>query len=267
MKEKALILLTNDDGIEARGLKALQECASGFGDLVIISSAYPKSGMSHAITIREPLRVMLLQDEPGLKVYRTNGTPVDGVKLALHKLLPRKPDLLLSGINHGTNSSSSILYSGTMGAALEGAIHHVPSVGLSLLDHSAAADFEGSKQVGRELIADVLEQGLPKGICLNVNIPAVPAAELKGIRLCTQANGYWQEEFEERKDPAGGSYYWLSGFFRNRDGEDGLEGSDEWALKRNYVSVVPVDTDFTAKHLLQGLEKRFSFSPAKAMEQ
>lgn len=259
MNRTPLILITNDDGIEAKGFEALISLAKEFGDVVAISSQVPMSGMSHAITIKVPLRVKLVEDSPGLKRYLTNGTPVDGVKLAFNSLLDKKPDLLISGINHGSNSSSSVLYSGTMAAAMEGAINHIPSIGFSLLDFSPDADFSASEQVVREVIGKVLDEGLPDGICLNVNIPAVKKEEIKGIKICKQANGYWKEEFEKRCDPMGHDYYWLTGFFHNREPDGEGEGSDELALKEHYVSIVPIDTDLTAYSSLEKL-KSFEMS-------
>lgn len=251
MKDRPLILVTNDDGIEAKGINSLIQVAREFGDVVAISTETPMSGMSHAITIKVPLRVTLVEQQQGFKKYLTNGTPVDCVKLAFHSLLDRRPDLVLSGINHGSNSSSSILYSGTMGAAMEAAINHIPSIGFSLLSYKPDADFVTSQQVARELINRVLEEGLPKGICLNVNVPDVSEGALKGVKICAQANGFWKEEFEKRKDPTGKDYYWLTGFFHNREPNNGGEGSDEWALANHYASVVPVNTDLTAHGLLK----------------
>jgi len=254
MNRSPLILITNDDGIEAKGFKELVSVAREFGDVVAISSQVPMSGMSHAITIKVPLRVKLLEESPGLKKYLTNGTPVDGVKLAFNSILKRKPDLLISGINHGSNSSSSILYSGTMAAAMEGAINHIPSIGFSLLDYRPDADFTASSKVAREVIGKVLMEGLPDGICLNVNVPALKAEEIKGIRICKQANGYWKEEFEKRTDPMGYEYYWLTGFFHNREPNGEGEGTDELALKEHYVSIVPIDTDLTAYSSMERLK-------------
>ena len=250
MKERPVILVTNDDGIEAKGMASLIEVAREFGDVVAISAEAPMSGMSHAITIKVPLRVTLTEDKPDLKIYLTNGTPVDGVKLAFNSLLTHKPNLVLSGINHGSNSSSSILYSGTMGAAMEGAINHIPSIGFSLLSFDPNADFAPSQQVAREVIGRVLKEGLPDGICLNVNIPEVSDGELKGIKICSQANGFWKEEFQKRQDPTGRDYYWLTGFFHNREPGGGRVGTDEWALSQHYASVVPVNTDLTAYALM-----------------
>jgi len=254
MKQRSLILVTNDDGIEAKGLASLIEVAQEFGDVVAISSREPMSGMSHAITIKMPLRVSVIEERKGLTRYLTNGTPVDGVKLAFNSLLKRKPDLLLSGINHGSNSSSSVLYSGTMGAAMEGAINHIPSIGVSLLSFKPDADFRASQHVARKVIAQVLREGLPEGICLNVNIPDVAPEKLKGIRICSQANGYWKEEFQKRTDPMGRDYYWLTGFFLNREAEGDGAGTDEWALEQDYASVVPTNTDLTAHESMRGLK-------------
>jgi 5'-nucleotidase len=254
MQNKPLILVTNDDGIEAKGLKSLMNVAMEFGEVVAISSQIPMSGMSHSITIKVPLRVNLVDEIPGLKLYLTTGTPVDGVKLAFHSLLGKMPDLVLSGINHGSNSSSSILYSGTMGAAMEGAINHIPSMGFSLLNYDPDADFGAAEHVARNLIRKVIGNGLPEGICLNVNVPDVAVKKLKGIRICTQANGYWKEEFQKRKDPIGKEYYWLTGFFHNREPEGGGLGTDEWALEQHYASVVPVKTDLTAHAVIETLK-------------
>lgn len=246
MNQRPLILVTNDDGLHAKGMETLIEVARQFGDIIAISSREPMSGMSHAITVKVPLRVNLLSKESGLSRYVCNGTPVDGVKLVFNSLIQRRPDLLLSGINHGSNSSSSVLYSGTMAAAMEGAINHIPSVGFSLLDFDPDADFSASAFYAREVIRFVLEQGLPDGICLNVNIPKLSLEKIRGIRVSTQANGYWKEEFEKRSDPNGKEYFWLTGFFQNREPDNGGEGSDEWALHNGYVSVVPTNTDLTA---------------------
>lgn len=254
MNRSPLILVTNDDGMNAGGMEALISLARQFGDVVAISSREAMSGMSHAITIKVPLRVTLISEEPGLTRYVCNGTPVDGVKLVFNSLSERKPDLLLSGINHGSNSSSSVLYSGTMAAAMEGAVNHIPSIGFSLLDYDPKADFTASVPYAKEVITYVLEKGLPDGICLNVNIPALSSEKIKGIRICCQANGYWKEEFEKRTDPTGSEYYWLTGFFHNREPENGGTNTDEWALKNGYVSVVPISTDLTAYGVLEQMK-------------
>ena len=254
MKQSPLILVTNDDGMNAKGMEALISVARQFGEVVAISSREPMSGMSHAITVKLPLRVKLVSREPGLTRYVCNGTPVDGVKLVFNSLSERKPDLLLSGINHGSNSSSSVLYSGTMAAAMEGAINHIPSIGFSLLDFDPEADFSASSVYAQEVISHVLENGLPDGICLNVNVPRLPSEKIKGIRICNQANGYWKEEFERRTDPNGAEYFWLTGFFHNREPDNGGPGTDERALKNGYVSVVPINTDLTAYNMLDKMK-------------
>lgn len=227
--------------------------AQEFGDVVVIAASESQSGMSHAITIKHPLRYKLLEQSNGLTRYVVRGTPVDGVKLAMCSILDRRPDMLLSGVNHGSNASSSIVYSGTMAAVLEGAINQIPSIGFSLLDYSPDADFAPGEKFIRSVISNVLGTGIPPGTCLNVNIPAVPEPELRGVRICRQANGFWKEAFETRKDPGGREYYWLTGSFINR--EEQAEDTDEWALKNNYVSVVPVNIDLTAHELIDPLKK------------
>ena len=259
MNQSPLILVTNDDGIHAKGIEALIMVARQFGEVVAISSQEPMSGMSHAITVKVPLRVKLISEEPGLTRYVCNGTPVDGVKLVFNSLSERRPDLLLSGINHGSNSSSSVLYSGTMAAAMEGAVNHIPSIGFSLLDFDPDADFSASSVYAEEVIRNVLENGLSDGVCLNVNVPRLPLEKIRGLQLCRQAKGYWKEEFEKRSDPMGREYYWLTGFFQNREPNGEGEGTDELALKEHYVSVVPVDTDLTAYSSMEKL-KSFEMS-------
>ncbi len=246
--ERPLILVTNDDGIAAKGLKVLTEIAMQLGDVVVISTPDSQSGMSHAITIKTPLRVKTLEKRKELTRYLLNGTPVDGIKLAVNQLLNKQPDLILSGINHGANSSSSVIYSGTMAAAIEASINHIPAVGFSLLDYDADADFSHCYKPVKEMITRVLNDGLPEYICLNINIPKLNGSPIKGVKVCRQVNGYWLEEFEKRTDPHGGDYYWLTGSFYNR--EDGVEGTDEWALNNNFISVVPIHFDLTAYHLI-----------------
>ncbi len=243
MKDNILILVSNDDGVDSKGLKALEEVALEFGEVVVAAPAEAMSGMSHAITIKTPLRVKKLEQNGSLTKYSCLGTPVDSVKLAFNSLLKRRPDLVLSGINHGSNSSASVVYSGTMGAAIEGSVNQVPSAGFSLLDYHPDADFSYAKTVARRIIKNILENGLDNGVCLNVNIPALPAEKVKGIKVCRQAKGYWKEEFDKRTDPHKGEYYWLTGSFFNVEPDS--EDTDEFALNNNYVSVVPVKTDLT----------------------
>lgn len=248
---KPLILVVNDDGITAPGIRTLAQVMTEFGTVMVVAPDSPQSGMGHAITINSTLRAQKMQAENGiLAEYSCSGTPVDCVKLAVNNLMPRKPDLIVSGINHGSNSSINVLYSGTMSAAMEGSLEGIPSVGFSLLDGRWEADFEPSKDVVRTVVQNILDKGMPSDICLNVNIPAVSKEELKGIRVCRQAKGNWEEEFDKRQDPNKRTYYWLTGSFVNYDsGED----TDIWALENNYVSVVPVQSDMTAHHNISEL--------------
>lgn len=253
MEKEKLILITNDDGIEARGLKSLIEVVREFGKVVVVAPEESQSGMSHAITMKFPLRIRKVKNEEGLEIYSCNGTPVDCVKLAVHQLLGRKPDMLVSGINHGSNASVSIVYSGTMAAAIEGSINKIPSIGFSLLDYSADADFETSGIYVRRIMEKVFMNGIEKGICLNVNIPVGKEDELKGIKVCRQTDGYWQEEFDKRIDPGKREYYWLTGNFTNS--EPLADDTDEWALKNKFVSVVPIRIDFTSYSRIEELKK------------
>lgn len=241
--DKPLILVTNDDGIKAKGIRSLIEVAKEFGEVWVVAPDGPQSGMGHAITVHNILRMEEVKDVVGVREFTTTGTPVDCVKIAINRVLARRPDLLVSGINHGANHSTNILYSGTMSAAVEGAMEGIPSVGFSLLDHSPEADFTGSQAVARTVIKMMLEKGIPHHTCLNVNIPAVSPDQLKGLRICRQAYARWEDYFEPRVDPQGRMYYWVTGEFKDHDVAD---DTDVWALKHNYVSVVPVQFDLTA---------------------
>lgn len=249
IKER-VILITNDDGITAPGIRNLVEAMRPFGRVVIVAPDSPQSAMGHAITISKPLRLDRVEVFEGVESWQCSGTPVDCVKLAVNKVLHRKPDLLVSGINHGSNSSINVIYSGTMSAAMEGAIEGIPSIGFSLLDHSLSADFAPARKIVDRVVRNVLEIGLDTGTLLNVNIPKLPFGKIRGIRICRQANAKWKEEFDERLDPNGRKYYWLTGKFINFDtGDD----TDEWALHNGFVSVVPVQFDLTAHHAMQHL--------------
>jgi len=250
-----LILITNDDGLYAAGLRTLINTMKEFGKLVIISATESRSGMSQALTVKQPLRVKLLEEDDNKRVYACSGTPTDGVKLAVNQLLERQPDLIVSGINHGSNASASVLYSGTMAAALEGCLYKITSVGFSLNSYSATADFSVCEEYIRTVCRQLLREALPDGICLNVNIPALPAPEIKGMVVVRQAMGSWKEEFEKRKDPAGKTYYWLTGRFINHEPES--TDTDEWAIQNGYVSVVPVTTDMTAHSFISTLKTKF----------
>ena len=252
---KPIILVTNDDGITAPGIQALVEVMKSLGNVIVVAPDSPQSAMGHAITISRPLRLDKVDIHTDTECYQCSGTPVDCVKLAVNQILHKKPDLIVSGINHGSNSSINVIYSGTMSAAMEGAIEGIPSIGFSLLDYSLNADFSASKAVVKTIAKQVLVNGLQPGFTLNVNIPSLPTKEIKGIKVCRQAMGHWVEEFNERLDPNKRKYYWLTGQFINPDkGED----TDEWALHNGYVSVVPVQFDFTAHHAIPHLN---SFIP------
>jgi len=248
--ERPLILVTNDDGIFAKGILSLIEAVEEFGDLVIVSPDKPQSGMGHAITVNNMLRLDRSSRFGEKEAYSCSGTPVDCVKLAVYEILKRKPSLLVSGINHGANCSTNILYSGTMSAAVEGALEGIPSVGFSLMDFAADADFSASQAVVKQIIPNVLKHGLGEGVCLNVNIPKIKTEELNGIKFCRQAKAYWEDKFDNRKDPFGKDYYWLTGEFKAYDkGED----TDLWALDNNYASVVPIHYDMTAHRAIAPL--------------
>jgi len=252
MENEKLILVCNDDGVTAPGIQNLIEVVKPYGKVVVVAPDKPQSGMGHAITINATLRNQLVKKDENLEVYSCTGTPVDCIKMAVNVILKRKPDLVVSGINHGSNASINVIYSGTMSAAIEGCLEGIPSIGFSLLDHSIDANFEESKPFVKKIIEETLENGLPNGVCLNVNIPKLKKQEIRGIKVCRQANANWEEEFDERKDPMGKSYFWLTGVFKNYDkGTD----TDIWALENNYVSVVPVLYDLTAHQALQNLNQ------------
>lgn len=250
---RPLILVTNDDGVYSKGILSLTRAVLPFGDVVVVAPDKPQSGMGHAVTINNLLRLHPLNYElPVQAAYSCSGTPVDCVKLAIYKVMHRKPDLVVSGINHGANSSINVIYSGTMSAAMEGAVEGIPSIGFSLLDHSADADFDASMQVVEKIVMSALEKGIPKDTCLNVNIPKGPPSSIAGIRICHQAKGYWEDNFDVRVDPFGKPYYWLTGEFKLMD--EGLE-TDEIALANNFVSVVPVHFDLTAYQAMEKLKE------------
>lgn len=247
---RPLILVTNDDGVNAGGILALREIAREFGNVVVVAPDSAQSGMSNAITVKVPLFLKKVHSEKGLYVFKSNGTPVDCVKLSMHSLLPREPDLVLSGINHGSNSSSSVHYSGTIGGAREGVMNQVPSIGFSLLDYRADADFSTSVPFVRQIIQQAVQYGLPAGTFLNVNIPE--GNSIKGIKVVRQAKGKWVEEFVEREDPRKQKYYWLTGFFHNQ--ESGAPDTDEYVLEQGFVSVVPCTLDITDYSAIEQLK-------------
>lgn len=251
-KQERVILVTNDDGITAPGIRALIEAVRPLGKVVVVAPDSPQSGKGHAITIGVPLRLNQVDIFEGIEAWQCSGTPVDCVKLARDKILHGKPDICVSGINHGANHSINVIYSGTMSAAMEAAIEGIPSVGFSFLEYSYDADFSLPKKVAHEVTKRMLESELPVGTLFNVNIPIVSEKEYKGLKICRQADAKWVEEFDERRDPHGKKYYWLTGEFKNRDtGED----TDVWALDNNYASMVPVQFDLTNYSLKKKLEE------------
>lgn len=252
MTYRPLIFVTNDDGINAPGLKALVEVARELGEVIVVAPDSPQSGQGHAITLKDPLRLKKIELFEGIEAYECSGTPVDCVKLGKHVLLhQREADLCVSGINHGSNASINILYSGTMSAAMEASLEGIKSIGFSLLDYEWGADFEPCKPYLREIMEFVLENGMGNCKLLNVNIPAVPATVLKGFKICRQAEARWIERYVEGTDPRGQKYYWLTGEFMNQD-----EGSDTdvWALENKYISVVPSGHDLTRYDALAALK-------------
>jgi 5'-nucleotidase len=255
MPERPLILVTNDDGIFAPGITFLAKIASRFGRIIVVAPDKPQSGMGHAITINSTLRIQKTNYHTAEQEFSCSGTPVDCVKMAVNNILKKRPDLVLSGINHGSNSSINVIYSGTMSAAIEGALEGTPSIGFSLCDYAMEADFSQAEKFIAKIIEESLKNPMPKGVCLNVNIPKLKAEDFKGIKVVRQAKANWVEKFEERKDPYGRDYYWLTGDFVNFEPES--TDTDEWALANGYISVVPTQADLTAHaHLskLQNLE-------------
>ncbi len=255
--KRPLILVTNDDGITSFGIRTLVEIMSELGEVVVVAPDSPQSGMGHAITIGFPLRLDPTDIYGDIVAYQCSGTPADCVKLAKHHVLKdRKPDLVVSGINHGSNSSISVLYSGTMSAAIEAAMEGLTSIGFSLCDYSSKPDFSHIKKYVKQIAEQALNKSIPKGIALNVNFPLNNGEPVKGIKICRQADAKWQENFEERMDPNGRRYFWMSGIFINNDKS---EDTDEWALNNNYISIVPCEYDLTAHYALKILNTDWSF--------
>lgn len=236
---RPLILITNDDGFRAKGIRTLTKHLKDIADIIVFAPEQPQSGMSSAITSINPLRFFLYKEEENVTTYVCNGTPVDCIKLAMN-VLDRKPDMVFSGINHGSNAAISVLYSGTMGAAIEGCIFGIPSVGMSLCDYESEADFSQSGMIATKIAKKVWKEKLPKGVCLNVN---VPKGEVKGIQIATQTQGKWINEYYVSKDAGQRDVFWLRGYFDNWEQEN--KNSDEWALTNGYAAVVPVKIDMT----------------------
>jgi len=254
---KPTILVTNDDGINAYGLRTLIKIMRNLGDVVVVAPDRPRSGQGHAITVTMPLRVTQIHQEEGYSEYSCNGTPVDCVKFGVQIILRRQPDLVVSGINHGSNASVNVFYSGTMAAVIEAAIDKIPAIGFSLDDYDSNANFSHIEKYVEKISSEVLRKGLPFNTCLNVNFPKLQDEPIKGVKVCRQSLGSWKEAFDERTDPYGGNYYWIIGIFSNADHK---EGTDTWAMEKNWVSVVPMKFDLTNHESIKLLsEYNFDF--------
>ena len=256
--KKKLILVSNDDGITSRGIRKLIELMKHLGDVVVVAPDSPQSGMGHAITLGNTLRLEQEDIFGDIEAYKCSGTPADCVKMGKHYVLKdRKIDLIVSGINHGTNTSISVLYSGTMSASIEGAMQGIPSIGFSLCDFSSQAELSHTEDIILLIARQALEKGISKGVALNVNIPPKQQESIRGIKICRQANAFWEEVFENRFDPHGKPYFWMIGNFVNHDkGED----NDEWAIINNYVSIVPCQYDLTAHHAIKQLNEEWDLN-------
>jgi len=240
--KKIKILVTNDDGITAPGIRFLIDVMKEFGEITVMAPNKPQSGTSHSITFADPLRIKTIAETKYYKEYSCNGTPVDCIKLGENVAMSQKPDLVVSGVNHGSNASINVIYSGTMAAVIEACIDGVPSIGFSLDNYDEAANLEPSRPFIQSIVKGIIENGIQKGICLNVNIPNIN--QIKGIKVCRQGKASWKEGFDSRVNPRGESYHWLTGSFVVDDEND--EGSDLKALKEGYISLVPIHIDMTA---------------------
>lgn len=250
MMKRPLILVSNDDGVQAKGIQVITEALRKLGDVVVFAPDGARSGMSGALTSTLPLKYQLLQEEPGLQVYQCTGTPVDCVKLAMNEVLEQKPDLLVSGINHGGNQAVAVHYSGTLGAAMEGCVFDIPSLGLSLLDGDPDADFDESVRLAMITAENILQKGLPKGIYLNLNVPK--GKNIKGIRISRQAPGRWSSEFFRSTDARKNPVFWLQGYFQDYEPENPT--NDTSALNDGYASLVPCRVDVTDYAFMEELK-------------
>ncbi|MFL2566245.1 MAG: 5'/3'-nucleotidase SurE [Schleiferiaceae bacterium] len=253
---KPLILVTNDDGITSPGIRMLIKQMNILGDVVVVAPNSPQSGKSHAISISEPLRCDPIDIDTGPQIeYSCSGTPADCIKLAIHEILDRRPDIIVSGVNHGSNASVNVIYSGTMAAAIEGAMQGIPSIGFSILDYDWNTDFSFAEKYVSEITSKVIHQGLPNGVCLNVNIPKAKNKDYKGVRVCHQTIGKWEEDFDKRKDPFDKDYYWMSGEFKNQDDS---KNCDIRTLENDLISIVPIQFDLTSHDSIDFLGEYFN---------
>ncbi len=250
MNNRPLILLSNDDGVTAKGINELIKALNGLGEIIVMAPDGPRSGASSAITSESPVKFVKVKKDKDITIYKCSGTPVDCIKLALHAVVPRTPDVIIGGINHGDNSSVNVHYSGTMGIVIEGCLKEIPSIGFSLCNHSFDADFSPTLPYIRKITENVIKHKLPQGICLNVNFPDV--AEYKGVKVCQQTKGSWENEWKTCVHPRGGEYFWLTGNYKNLEPEN--EESDHWALDNGYVAITPTQIDVTAYHYINKLK-------------
>ena len=244
--KRPLLLISNDDGYQAKGINSLVDMLADLADIVVCAPEDARSGFSCAFSAATPLRLQLRQKRQGLEVWSCNGTPVDCVKLALSEVLPRRPDMVIGGINHGDNGSVNTHYSGTMGITLEGCMKYIPSVAFSLCDFRPDADFSPMRPLVRAITSKVLAEGLPRGVCLNVNFPLVD--EYKGVRVCRMAYGTWGSEVVKCHHPRGYDYWWMVGHYQNDEPE--AEDTDNWALTHGYVAITPTQIDVTAYQVI-----------------
>ena len=259
--KRPYILISNDDGYQAKGINSLVDMLRDMADIIVCAPDGARSGMACAFSATKPLTLTLQHQEEGLEVWSCNGTPVDCVKMALAELCPRRPDMVIGGINHGDNASVNTHYSGTMGVTMEGCMKYIPSVAFSLCSYDADADFSPMRPLVRQIVSRVLGEGLPKGVCLNVNFPVVASSApggtvegtpYKGVRICRMAFGTWGNEVTKCYHPRGYDYWWMVGKYQNDEPE--AEDTDNWALQHGYVAVTPTRMDVTAYEAMEKLK-------------
>ena len=246
--KRPLLLISNDDGFQAKGINCLIEMLADYGDIIVCAPEPACSGMACAFSATTPLRLRLREKRQGVEIWSCSGTPVDCVKMALAEIVPRKPDMVIGGINHGDNASVNMHYSGTMGVTLEGCMKYIPSVAFSLCDHREDADFEPLRPYIREITSRVLAEGLPQGVCLNVNFPS-QSSSYSGVKVCRMAKGTWGHEVVRCHHPRGYDYWWMAGDYTND--EPTAEDTDNWALTHGYVAITPTQIDVTAYSVLE----------------
>lgn len=249
---RPLILISNDDGYEAKGINTLAEIARKYGDVIVVAPDGPRSGASLSVTFNNIITTKLIKQDQGLQIFSCSGTPGDCIKMGIANICRQTPDLILGGINHGDNSAVNVHYSGTMGIVIEGCMKGIPSIGFSYCAHNANANFTPMRPYIEKIIDSVLTDGLPKGVCLNVNAPDITS--YKGIKVCAMGNGIWKNEWNKRTSPRGLDYYWLVGEFESTDSVN--DETDHVYLSKGYVTVTPTKIDITAYETYEALKKR-----------